>query len=55
MASFVRAARSNAHVMNYVVLGMATLVPVLLYANMRSPSAEAIEAKLVRDAVCPCP
>jgi hypothetical protein len=38
----------NPHVLNYVILVPATLVPVLLYANMRAPSQEQVETVLVR-------
>ena len=48
MATVVRALRGNAHALNYAILAGATLVPILVYANMRSPTQEQVEATLVR-------
>lgn len=48
MSFITNALRGNAHTLNYVLLAGATLVPVLLYANMRSPTQDQVEAALVR-------
>lgn len=48
-AKVLGAVRGNAHVLNYLLIGGATLIPVLLYSNMRSPGQDQIEAALAED------
>jgi hypothetical protein len=50
MAFIMRALRGNAHVMNYALLGGATLVPVVMFSLMRSPTQAQVELALVRGA-----
>lgn len=44
---FFRGLRQNPHILNYAVITAASIIPVLLYANSRSPSQESIETALV--------
>jgi len=44
---FVKLFRNNPHILNYGVIISASIIPVLLYANSRSPSQASIETALV--------
>jgi hypothetical protein len=46
MSSLLRSLRGNPHALNYALLAVLTMGPVMLYANLRSPSSEQIEASL---------
>jgi hypothetical protein len=48
MAFIGRALRSSPYLLNFTVVSVGTLVPVLIYANMRSPTQEQVEDTLVR-------
>lgn len=48
MSFVLRALRGNAHVLNYAMVGCVTIVPLLAYSYMRSPSSTQVEHTLVR-------
>jgi hypothetical protein len=47
--------RTNPQLLNYLFVTAGTLVPVLIYANMRSPSQEQVQDALVSVACLQAP
>jgi len=48
MAFLFRLLRSNAHATNYLLIGGAVTIPVLIFADRHQKSPDQIEAVLVR-------
>lgn len=40
--------RVSPHLVNYGLMSLAALVPIVMYTNMRAPGQEALEVTLVR-------
>jgi hypothetical protein len=51
MATVIRSIRNSPHFVNSILV-VAAVVPVVLYANMRSPSQEQVQEALVSSFRC---
>ena len=47
MGYVLRLLRSNAHVLNYTVMAVVLVCPVVAFAQLRSPSPQEVESALV--------